>query len=196
MYDAAVTALSLSLVSAGGWLRRDAFGMPRGFACVWAIGMVPLCFAPPLTIGFLSVCPAALWFAVGLLPRQRTRHVWRLLLYAVICGLAGWQLSEWFPLGRFEALPLLLPALLYAAVLEKGAGFTRLLLLFSPQVSLLCRYWMDRFLFGYGVLEIGNRSVLLGWLAALLLTEGLHAAVRLVQSRIVRGIGEIRLVEK
>ena len=188
MYDAAIAALGYTILCAGGWIEKGAAGMRRIAICLCGLLLTALCFAPRIAVGFAVISPAALLLTVRTLLTNRTRHIPRLLFSAVVSGLAGWQLCEWFPMGRFEALPMLLPAVLYAAILGTDDGFRRLLPVLAAQVFLLCRFWMDRFLFGYAVLEIGNDSAVLGVLCVQVLFELLRSAavfVRRLQPQIV-----------
>lgn len=163
--------LSILLLTAGGWLRADAFDRRR-IAVLVAFGvLLPVCLIPPISIGAVSVYPAALLLTALALVSQRTgRPLW-LSLLALTAGLAGWQLAEWFPAGRLESLWIAAPALLLVIATNGDDGTKRLLLVLSPYCFAGCRMLMDRFLFGYAVVPIGTPEGLTASLLGLFLFE-------------------------
>ena len=171
MYDAGMLTLSILLLTAGGWLRTDAFDRRRIAVLVSFSVLLPVCLIPPISVGAVSIYPASLLLTALALVSQRTgRPLW-LSLLILTAGLAGWQLAEWFPAGQFESLWILAPALLLAAATNGDDGTKRLLFVLSPYCFAGCRTLMDRFLFGYAVVPIGTPEGLTASLLGLLLFE-------------------------
>ena len=176
LFDAAVIALTALLLSAGGWFQKDAFGL-YGAAKYGGLFAVLLCsLAPPIEAGAVTVSTGAVSLAILLLISQRTAYQLRLVFWAIVTGLAAWQLAEWFPIGRWEPLWMLLPALAVAEAVRGDDAMKRLLLALSPFVFSGCRALMDRFLFGYAAVAIGSAQGLAASLAGLVLLETIRAA--------------------
>lgn len=186
MYDAGILCWLLLLLKAGGWLLRDAFGTEKRWFYGLGAGLALLCLVPPIAENSFSLYPAALALALLLVFQGRGARPLRLLLLAVIGGLAGWQLIEWFPAGRLEPMLLILPALMLCVGVRVSVGEKRLLLAIAPFVSMACRALMDRFLFGYCVITIGTPEGLCAALYGLLLLEIGRCIVAVIERRKAR----------
>ena len=115
---------------------------------------------PQMTLGTVSIHPGYLLLTAGVVAVQRTEHPLRLLLYTAAAGLAGWKLTDWFPLFGEPAVLYELPAMLLCLTYSGDRGGKRLLLTLTPLMVLLCAALGDRFLFGYAVWRLGNADAL------------------------------------
>ncbi len=187
MYTSIILLLVLILLTAGGWLQHS---FPtrkiRLLAVAGCMALIAAACVPVIRDEQVSIYIAGDVLLLGLLVSQHTKHPIRMILLSVVCGLAGWKLTDWFPLLKEQGIVQILPALLLTESLSLEGGEKRLILGISPYVSALCVALMDQFLFRYTVLPIGTPQGFTGsvfaLLIAFLLTELRPTIIRFLSS--------------